>query len=88
MSDLTGRPSSSCNVAISNYSICWSNEFCTHVHPAKIERVLVYSPCLFGKKLFSMQDKLVNNKQTHFLKQHFTETITPIDKSCMLLFNI
>ena len=37
--------------------------------PAKFGHVLIYSPCLFGKKLFSMQDKLVNNKQTHLLKQ-------------------
>ena len=38
--------------------------------PAKFWRVLHYSPRLFGKKMFSMQDKLVNNKQTHFLKQN------------------
>ena len=58
----------------------------TQVHPAKIGHVLVYSPCLFGKQLFPMQDKLVNNKQTHLLKQSLSETLTPIDKSCM--FNI
>ena len=37
-------------------------------YPAKIGCVLLYSPYLFGKKLFSTQDKLVNNKQTRFLK--------------------
>ena len=62
----------------------------TQVHPAKIGHVLVYSPCLFGKRLFSMQDKLAKNKQTnkHFLKQNFSETITPIDNRCMLSFNL
>ena len=59
-----------------------------HSCPAKFGRVLLYFPCLFGKKLFSMQGKLVDNKQTHFLKQNFSETITPINKSCMLLFNL
>ena len=37
----------------------------TQAHPAKIACVLAYSPCLFGKRLFSMQDKLVKNKQTY-----------------------
>ena len=60
----------------------------TQVHSAKIGHVLVYSLRLFGQKLFSMQDKLVNNKETHFLKQKFSDTITPIDKSCMLLLNL
>ena len=41
--------------------------------------------CL-ARELLSMQGKLVNNKQ--FLKQNFSETITPIDRSCMLLFNL
>ena len=65
-----------------------SSDYPPHRYPAKIDSVLLYSPCLFGKKLFPMQDKLVNNKQTHFLKQNFSETITPIDKSCMLLFEL
>ena len=60
----------------------------TQVYPVKIGRVLLYSPCLFGKKLLYVQDELVNNKQTHWLKQNFSETITPIDKSCVLLFNL
>ena len=60
----------------------------TQVYPAKIAHNLLYSPSLFGKKLFSVQDRLVNNKQTHLLEQNFTETIIPIDKSCMLLFNL
>ena len=33
-----------------------------HRYPLKSGQVLLYSPCLFGKKLFSKQDKLVNNK--------------------------
>ena len=37
--------------------------------PAKFGHVLLYSPCLFGKKLFSMHDKLVNNKQNTFLNK-------------------
>ena len=41
----------------------------TQVYFAKNRYVLLYSPCLFGKELFSMQNKLVNNKQTHLLKQ-------------------
>ena len=35
----------------------------SHRYPAKFGRVLLYNPFLFDKKLFSMQDKLVNNKQ-------------------------
>ena len=60
----------------------------THSCPAKFVYLLLYSPVLFGKKLFSMQDKLVNNKQTHFLKQNFSATITPIDKRCEMLINL
>ena len=39
-----------------------------HKYPAKFGCVSLYVPYLFGKELFSMQDKLVNNKHTHFLK--------------------
>ena len=35
----------------------------SHTYPVKIGCVLLYSPYLFCKKLFSMQDKLVINKQ-------------------------
>ena len=35
-----------------------------HRCPAEFSYVLLYSPYLCGKKLFSMQDKLVNNKHT------------------------
>ena len=55
----------------------------TQVYPAKIGCILLYSPCLFDK--FFHASKLVNNKQIYFLKQNFSETITPIDKSCMSL---
>ena len=59
----------------------------TQVYPAKLD-VILYSPCLFGKKLLCMQEELVRNKQTHLRKQNFSETITPVDKSCMMLFNL
>ena len=59
-----------------------------HGCPAKLGYVLLHLHYRFGKKLFSMQDKLVNNKQTHFLELNFSDTITPIDKRCMLLFNL
>ena len=58
-----------------------------HRCPAKFALVLLYSPFMFDKKLISMQDKLVNNNQTHFLKQNVSATITPIDKRCVLLIN-
>ena len=50
-----------------------------HRYPAKFGHVLLYSPYLFGKKLLSMQDKLVNNNQTRFLEQNFSATITGAD---------
>ena len=50
--------------------------------------VLLYSSYQFGKKLFSMRDKFVNNKQTHILKQNFSAKITPIDKRCVMLINL
>ena len=43
--------------------------------------------CL-ARSCFSMQDKLENNKQLQLLKLNFSDTITPIDESCMLLFNL
>ena len=65
------------------------NFMCRHIlltsSPAKFGHVLLYSPCLFCKKLFSVQDKLVNNKQTHLLNK---TSLRPIDKSCMWLFNL
>ena len=57
-----------------------------HRYPAKFFQH--YSPYLFGTKLFSMQDKLVNNKQTYFLKQNFSAPITPIDKTSEMLINL
>ena len=42
-----------------------------HRYPAKFVSVLLYSPYLFGKKLFSMQDNLKNNTQKPFLKHKF-----------------
>ena len=46
-------------------------------------------PYLFDKKFFfSMQDKLLNNKQTLLLKQNFSATITPINKRCGMLINL
>ena len=43
-----------------------------HSYPAKFGYVLIYSPNPFGKKLFSIRHQIVNNKQTHFLKQNFS----------------
>ena len=57
----------------------------TQVYPVKIGCVLLCFPCLFGKELFYKQDKLVNNKQTDLLEQNFSETIIPVEKSCILL---
>ena len=59
-----------------------------HSYPVKFGCASLYSPYLLGKKLFSMQDKLVNYKQTHCRKQNFSAITTPIDKSCMLLFDL
>ena len=42
--------------------------------------------CL-ARELLSMQGKLVENEQTHLLKQNFSDIITTIDNSCMLPFN-
>ena len=39
-------------------------------------------------RLSAKKKKLVNHKHTNFLKQNFSETKIPIDKSCMLLFNL
>ena len=47
--------------------------------------VLLCFPLQFGKKLFTIWDKLVNKNQPHFLKQNFSATNTPIDKMCLLL---
>ena len=58
-----------------------------HNCPAKFVYVLLCSPFLFGKKLFSMQEKLMNNKNKHFHKQNFSTTITPINKRCVILIN-
>ena len=59
------------------YRTCPLNWQPSHSFPAKFTNVLIYFPFLFGKKLFSMQDKLVSNKQTHFLKQNFSAIIAP-----------
>ena len=58
-----------------------------HGYHAKFGHVLLYPPYQFGKELLGMQD-IVNNKQTHFRKQNFSETKTSINKNCMLLFNL
>ena len=52
--------------------------FCLQLHPphrfpAKFAYVLLYSPFLFGKKLFSMQNKLVNNKHTFSNKTYLPQ---------------
>ena len=71
---------------ISNMLVLGLIHFCIllsahpHKYPDKFGYVLHYFPYLFGKILFSMQDKVVNNKQTHFLKPNFSAKIAPIDK--------
>ena len=42
--------------------------------------------CL-ARELFSVQGRLIYNKQRHLLKQNLSETITQIVNSCMLSFN-
>ena len=54
-------------------------------YPAKFGCVLLYSPCLFGKKLFCIQDKLVNNKHTSWNKWlHQSEKVL----CCCLIFEL
>ena len=60
-----------------------------HGCPAKFGHVLLYSLYLFGKKLFSMQDKLVNNKQTLSETKLLRDNKTNRQKLYgMLLFNL
>ena len=65
-----------------------NNSAILHRYPAKVGYVLLYSPDLFGKKLFSKTNLLVNSKQTHFLKQNHSAIITPISKRCQMLINL
>ena len=44
-----------------------------HSCPTKFAYVLLYSPCLIGKKLFTMQDKLVNNNHTFLNKTSLSQ---------------
>ena len=39
-------------------------------------------PLSVWQEIVFYANKLVNNKQTHFLQQNFSATITPIDKKC------
>ena len=63
------------------------------VHPPrslallKIEGVSLYTPCLFGKGIVVHARQTCRQQTSHLLKQTLSETITPIDNSCMLLFN-
>ena len=100
LQSLVWRNSRTIQVQFFNLVIPWPPDLCmfsehlpvlTHPpyrYPDKFGRVLLYSPYLFGKKLFSMQDKPVNNKQTHFLKQNFSASITTINKRCEMLINL
>ena len=53
----------SMELVILSHFISWKNHPANR-HPAKFGYILLYSPYLFGKKLFPTQDKLVNNKHT------------------------
>ena len=56
--------------------------------PAKFAYVLLFSPYLFGKEMFFHARQTCEQQVTHFLKQIFCATITPIDKRCVLLINL
>ena len=43
---------------------------------------------LFVKRIVVHARQTSKQQQTHLLKQNFSETITPIDNSCMLLLNL
>ena len=53
----------------------------------KIEGISLYSPCLFGKGIVVHARQTCQRQILHLLKQNSSETITPIDNSCMLSFN-
>ena len=63
------------------------------VHPPrslallKIEGVSLYSPCLFGKGIVVHARQTCRQQTSHLLKQTLSETIKPIDNSCMLSSN-
>ena len=59
----------------------------TQASPAQIEGVSVYSPCLFGKGIVVHARQTSKPQTSHLLKQNFSETIKPIDNSCMLSSN-
>ena len=56
----------------------------TQASPAQIEGVSVYSPCLFGKGIVVHARHTCEQQTLHLLKQTLSETIKPIDNSCML----
>ena len=59
----------------------------TQASPAQIEGVSVYSPCLFGKGIVAHARQTCKQQSSHLLKQNLSETIKPIDNSCMLSSN-
>ena len=59
----------------------------TQTGPAIIACGSVYSPCLFGKGIVVHARQTCEQQTLHLLKQNLSETITPIDNSCMLSFN-
>ena len=56
----------------------------TQASPAKIACVSVYSPCLFGKGIVVHARQTCEQQTSNLLKQNLSETIKPIDNSCML----
>ena len=66
----------------------YTQEICDALRRHPMLNLAKLFPLSVWQKLFSMQDKLVDYKQTHCLKQNFSETITPIDKRCEMLINL
>ena len=72
--------------------VIWNNYSVLH-HPPRslalliIEGVSVYSPCLFGKGIVVHARQTCRQQTSHLLKQTSSETIKPIDNSCMLSSN-
>ena len=60
----------------------------TQASPDRFGGVSSYSPCLFGKGIVVHARQTYKQQTIQFLKQNLSETITPIDNSCMLLFNL
>ena len=56
--------------------------------PCWIRPCFTLSPFSVWQEIVSHAGQTCKQQRTHFQKQNLSETITPIDKSCMLLFNL